>query len=95
MVLVGHVDTYRGPAVFYRLTGVRRGDRVHVVRADGSLATFVISKITIVRKTAFPSNAVFRPTANPAIRLITCTGFFDTQTRHYIDSLVLWGKPAT
>jgi len=95
IVLVGHVDTYLGPAVFYRLTGVRRGEKVEVVRADGSRATFIISKITIVRKAAFPLKAVFRPTAEPAIRLITCAGFFDTSTRHYVDSLIVWGKPAT
>lgn len=95
LVLVGHVDTYIGPAVFYRLTGVRRGNKVEVVRANGSQATFIISRVTVVKKTTFPLNAVFRPTAKPAIRLITCTGFFDTQTGHYVDSLIAWGKPAT
>jgi hypothetical protein len=69
--------------------------KVEVVRADGSRATFIITRITIVRKKAFPLNAVFRPTDEPALRLITCTGFFDTSTGHYIDSLIVWGKPAT
>jgi hypothetical protein len=55
---VGHVDTYQGPAVFYRLTGVRRGDEVQVVRADGSRSTFVITKVTVVQKAVFPCNAV-------------------------------------
>jgi sortase (surface protein transpeptidase) len=93
-VLAGHVDTYKGPAVFYRLTGIRRGDEVHVVRTDGSRANFIISKVTIVKKTTFPSNAVFGPTDNADIRLITCTGTFDTQTRNYLDSLIAWGHPA-
>lgn len=94
-VLVGHVDTYKGPAVFYRLTGVRPGDRVQVARADGSRSSFIITKVTVVGKTAFPAKAVFGPTANAAIRLITCTGPFNPASRHYVDSLIAWGKPAT
>lgn len=74
---------------------MRRGDKVEVVRADGSRSGFIISRVTVVEKTTFPFNAVFRPTANAAIRLITCTGFFDTHTGHYVDSLIAWGKPAT
>jgi hypothetical protein len=95
VVLVGHVDTYKGPAVFYRLTGVRRGDKVEVVRADGSRARFVITRVTVVMKSTFPLSAVFDPTAKASIRLITCTGFFDTATGHYVDSLIAWGRPAT
>jgi hypothetical protein len=93
-VLAGHVDTYHGPAVFYRLTGIRRGDKVRVIRADGSRFSFIISKITIVKKTAFPTKAVFDPTNNADIRLITCTGTFDTTTLSYLDSLIAWGHPA-
>jgi len=90
-VLVGHVDTYKGPAVFYRLTGLRRGDVVEVVRADGSRVKFTISRITTVKKTAFPSYAVFAPTATADIRLITCTGTFEPNALSYLDSLIAWG----
>jgi sortase (surface protein transpeptidase) len=90
-VIVGHVDNYLGPAVFYRLTGIRPGDQVQVVRADGTRATFVISRVTTLKKTAFPTKEVFAPTANATIRLITCTGPFDTTTRSYVDSLIAWG----
>ena len=90
-VLVGHVDNYQGPAVFYRLTGVRPGDRVQIVRADGSRANFVISKVTTVKKMSFPTQEVFGPTTHAAIRLITCTGPFDTTTHSYVDSLIAWG----
>ena len=60
-VIVGHVDTYQGAAVFYRLTGVRKGEEVDVVRSDGRRSRFVISGVTQVNKTAFPSTAVFGP----------------------------------
>jgi hypothetical protein len=90
-VLVGHVDSDHGPAVFYRLSGVRLGEKVQVERADGSTSTFTIGKITVVSKTAFPSQAVFAPTGRDTIRLITCTGPFDTDTNSYVDSLIVWG----
>ena len=89
-VLVGHVDSYHGPAVFYRLSGVRRGETVQVVRADGSTTGFAISKITVVSEADFPSLAVFGRTPRAAIRLITCTGPFDSSSG-YADSLIVWG----
>jgi sortase (surface protein transpeptidase) len=93
-VIVGHVDTHTGPAVFYRLTGVRAGEMVDVVRADGSHSRFVISGVTEVKKAVFPSAAVFGPTSGATIRLITCTGPFDPTSRHYLDSLIVWGAAA-
>lgn len=90
-LIVGHVDSYRGPAVFYRLTAVRAGEDVVVVRADGSRSEFVISAVTVVAKAAFPTSAVFAPTSTPTLRLITCTGPFDPTSRHYVDSLIVWG----
>ena len=93
-VIVGHVDTIRGPGVFYRLTAIRAGDEVDVVRADGSHTRFVISGVTVVKKSGFPTNAVYAPTPSAAIRLITCTGDFDPSIHHYLDSLIAWGVAA-
>jgi len=90
-VLVGHVDGYHGPAVFYRLSGVRLGEKVLVVRADGSTSIFTIGRITVVSKTDFPSRAVFARRGPATIRLITCGGPFDTDTGSYADSLIVWG----
>jgi hypothetical protein len=64
------------------------------MRADGSRCTFIISKVTVVEKAAFPAEAVFGPTAKAAIRLITCTGLFNPNTRSYVDSLIAWGELA-
>src|SRR3954469_6635226 len=89
-VLIGHVDSQHGPAVFYRLSGVRPGETVNVLRADGSRSRFVISKVTVVSKVNFPTQAVFGPTRRAVIRLITCTGPFDADSG-YADSLIVWG----
>jgi sortase (surface protein transpeptidase) len=91
-VLVGHVDSRSGPAVFYRLTALRVGDVVVVDRADGSAVRFQIYQVTVVRKSAFPTAAVFAPTAGADLRLVTCTGVFDPAQHHYLDSLIAWAK---
>jgi len=89
-VLVGHVDSRHGPAVFYGLSGVGLGEKVQVQRADGSTSDFTIGRITVVSKADFPSRAVFARTGRATIRLITCTGRFDTDNG-YVDSLIVWG----
>ena len=92
-VLVGHVDSDHGPAVFYRLSGVRSGQTVQMTRADGSVSRYVISRLTVVSKSDFPSPAVFGSTRRAVIRLITCTGPFSSLTG-YADSLIVWGHDA-
>src|SRR5579863_1230739 len=36
-IIVGHIDSYKGPGVFYRLNTLRRGDKIYVKRANGTL----------------------------------------------------------
>ena len=47
-----------------------------------------------MNKTAFPTQAVFAPTATPALRLVACTGPFNPYSHHYIDSLIVWAVSA-
>ncbi len=54
-VIAGHVDASGGPAVFYRLKQLRRGDKVTVTRKDGSVVTFQVDTIQQVPKDAFPT----------------------------------------
>ncbi|MGP3956105.1 class F sortase [Nonomuraea sp. 3N208] len=91
-VIVGHVDTADGPAVFYRLGELRRGDRVRVTRADGRVATFQLDALESVRKDAFPTQRVYGDVAYPAIRLITCGGDFDRTSGHYPNNTIAYGR---
>lgn len=93
-VLVGHVDSRSGPAIFYRLSELRVGDTLTVTRADGSGTEFAINEITVVRKPNFPTNAIFAPTDQPELRLVTCIGEFDPRRHHYLDSLIVWATAA-
>lgn len=89
-LIVGHVDDYRGPAVFFRLKELSVGDRVLVPRTDGSTATFVVYQTANYLKTGFPSATVYAPTKRPELRLITCTGQFDSGARSYLSNFVAY-----
>jgi hypothetical protein len=88
-VIGGHVDSRRGPGVFYRLRSLRPGDPVEVVRSDGQLARFRVTTVREVPKVDFPTVAVYGPTPRPELRLITCGGRFDRQAGSYTQNVVV------
>jgi Sortase domain len=93
-VIVGHVDSRSGPAVFHALGDLARGDAIEVTRADGSTVAFRVTEVAEHPKTAFPTEAVYGPVAGPELRLITCSGPFDVGTGHYVDNLVVFATLA-
>jgi sortase (surface protein transpeptidase) len=93
-VIVGHVDSRDGPAVFHRLAELRAGDRVEVTRTDGTVTRFAVTDTFEATKDAFPTGAVYGPTAGPTLRLVTCTGAFDRAARHYVSNLIVYADPA-
>jgi sortase (surface protein transpeptidase) len=89
-VITGHVDSVSGPAVFYRLRDLRRGNIIRVGRADGSIVRFRVEGLERWPKAAFPTRRVFRPTRVAALRLVTCSGDFDSSTGHYVDNTIVY-----
>lgn len=90
-VIAGHVDSYHGPGIFFRLHLLRPGDRAFVVRANRTLAVFQITSVQLYRKSRFPFQAVYGPVPYPALRLITCGGAFDYSTGSYLSNVVAYG----
>jgi len=93
-VLVGHVDSPTGPAVFYQLSSINIGDLVHVRRADGTKATFRVTDATLYPRASFPSTKVYRERGRPILRLITCGGSFNRTLGLYTHNLVVTAVPA-
>ena len=91
-VVVGHVDTKTGPAVFYRLRELRPGDVVRFRRADGSASSFAVERSESHAKDRFPTSKVYGPTSEPELRLITCDGSFDWSRGHYRRNLVVYAR---
>lgn len=88
--IVGHLDSHTGPGVFARLPELRGGEEIIVTRADGSTVTFVVQRTEQYDKDKFPTIAVYSPTAEPSLRLITCGGDYDRRRRHYHDNVVVY-----
>jgi hypothetical protein len=91
-VLVGHVDSRHGPAVFFRLRDLGPGDEVLVDRADGTTARFAVTQVGRFAKAAFPTAEVYGPTPDAQLRLITCAGAFDRGRRSYVDNIVVYAR---
>lgn len=89
-VIVGHVDSYTGISVFFRLKYLHRGDMIDVSLADGRLAPFAVDGVEVVPKSHFPTANVYGAISYPGLRLITCGGEFSTATRHYLDNIVVY-----
>jgi hypothetical protein len=93
-VIIGHVDSKSGPAVFIRLAELEPGATVLVDRADGSTATFRVTRLQQVAKVAFPTDEVYAPDLAPSLRLITCGGSFDPAIGSYRDNVIVYATPA-
>jgi len=94
-VILGHVDSTRGPAVFYRLRELRPGDEIVVRRADGSSARFVVERTAQYDKQRFPTDDVYYPTLAAGLRLVTCGGQFDAGAGHYRSNVIAFATVKT
>lgn len=91
-VIEGHVDSYHGPAVFFRLGALRPRDVIDVTLADGVTAIFQVTGVRDFDKAKFPAGFIYGPTDYAALRLITCGGPFDWATGHYLSSTVVFAS---
>lgn len=89
-VLLGHIDSKSGPAVFYKLRSLRAGDEVQVLRTDGSVVRFAVTRVARYPKARFPTADVYLPTLHPELRLVTCGGAFNFSTGHYVDNVIAY-----
>jgi sortase (surface protein transpeptidase) len=94
-VILGHVDSKRGPAVFFRLRELRRGDVIAITRADGSSLRFAVDRTEQYDKRRFPTDAVYYPTLTPELRLVTCGGEFDATAGHYRSNVIVFATLKT
>jgi sortase family protein len=91
-VIVGHVDSKQGPAVFYGLGELAPGSLVHIALADQAEVVFRVYAVREYAKTAFPTSLVYGATPGPELRLVTCGGQFDALTGHYLDNVVVFAR---
>lgn len=90
-LMVGHVDTETRPAVFYRLSTVKPGDTVRVMRDDGTVAEFTVDDVQVLPRDHFDARQAYgvRESGRAELRLITCGGTFDRADRSYTANVVV------
>ncbi|GAB3162107.1 class F sortase [Microbispora hainanensis] len=89
-VMLGHKDTTTRGAVFSRLHELEYGDKIEVVRLDGTVAVFTVGGIEQADKQTFPTNRVYGHADNAELRLITCGGTYNHTTGHYVDNVIVY-----
>lgn len=89
-VITGHVDNYKGAAVFYRLKELQPGQKIAVTREDGSVATFTVTKLEQFDQDHFPTDAVYGNTDDSQLRVITCGGPFNHLSGEYTQNTVVF-----
>ncbi|MGW0944290.1 class F sortase [Streptomyces sp. NPDC002623] len=90
-LLVGHVDTETRPAVFYKLSTLKAGETVRVVRDDGKVAEFTVDDVTVVQRDRFDARQAYGPrqSGRAELRLITCGGAFDRVSHSYTANVIV------
>ncbi|GHH53206.1 class F sortase [Streptomyces candidus] len=90
-IVVGHVDNSTGPAVFFGLGSVKKGQRVEVDRFDGRTAVFEVYGVEVYDKESFPGARVYGDTGRPELRVITCGGGYSKDTG-YAGNVVVFAR---
>ncbi|MFI9330735.1 class F sortase [Kitasatospora sp. NPDC052868] len=89
-IIAGHVDNRNGPAVFYHLGALHRGDRIEIAREDGATAVYQLYAIEVHDRKDFPDDRVYRQAADAQLRVITCGGGY-SEERGYEGNVVAYG----
>ena len=94
-IIVGHVDTKSGPAVFYRLRQLKPGARIEVTRADRSVVTFTVDSVEYFDKAKLPASRVYGDSGPAELRLITCGGTWLGGRTGYEDNVIVFASLLT
>lgn len=91
-VILGHVDSYLGPGIFFELRTLRVGALIEVRLADRLTALFRVHRVVQYAKTGFPDALVYGSTAGRILNLVTCGGTFDRATGSYESNVVVFSR---
>ena len=96
VVLIGHVDSKTGPAIFFRLSQLSRGSLIDLETQDGTSKIFEVEEVIETKKTQFPTDRVYGNDggvgAKNGLRLVTCGGTFDRKSRHYTSNVIVFAR---
>ncbi|MFC5855796.1 class F sortase [Streptomyces chlorus] len=90
-LVVGHVDTETRPAVFYKVSTLKPGQKIRVVREDDKVAEFTIEDIQVLARDGFDAQQAYGPrrSGRAELRIVTCGGTFDAARNRYTANVVV------
>lgn len=91
-VVLGHVDSYTGPAIFFYLGQLNPGDDVFIDREDGTTAHFEVTLLERYKQDDFPTSKIYGNIDHAGLRLITCSGTYIKGTQRYTHNLVVFAR---
>lgn len=91
-LVVGHVDTETRPAVFYKVSTLRPGQKIRVVREDAEVAEFTVEDIQVIDRDGFDARQAYGPrrSGRAELRIVTCGGTFDAARDRYTANVVVY-----
>lgn len=92
-VVVGHLDSTDGPAIFANVPSIEPGTEIEVTDADGRTHRYLSREPVNVSKSDFPADSVYGSTPRSTLVLITCGGDFDPDSG-YEENVVVFARPA-
>ena len=92
-VVIGHLDTKKGPGVFEKVPKLDRGDAIEITDDRGAVHRYSVVGLTRVRKSRFPTRAVYGHARNPVLVLVTCGGPY-RPGRGYRDNVLVYARSA-
>lgn len=92
-VIVAHRDSTDGPALFYELPALDPGSTIWIEDHRGQQHQFHVDRIERHSRDAFPTTAVYGPTTQPTLRLLTCGGEYDPE-EGYADNYIVFASAA-
>lgn len=89
-VLLGHVDSVDGPAVFARLRELEHGARFAVELTSGRTVRFKVRIVRTYRNADFPAEKVYADHGHRSLNLVTCGGSYDPALGGYQSNVVVY-----
>ena len=89
-VMAGHIDSMTGPAVFYDLEKLKKGDEIIVHGKDDEVLRFVVTKTEKYPRNDSPVDDIFGFNYSSGLTLITCTGEFNRKAKTHEERFVVY-----
>ncbi|WP_313638427.1 class F sortase [Paenibacillus sp.] len=92
VIIDGHVDSYIGPAIFFKLKKLNHGDEIIVSNSDGRKLTYIVESVESFTTAEAPLERIFGKSTEARMNLITCTGRYSRKKQEHEKRLIVFTK---